>query len=481
MRTHCALGWALLLATVGMGCGGGGSAPVAQGGDVVVGSMRLTGQVNQPQTFTGDATVYAVTGNITRATLADATPTVDETEIVFQKIGPTAVEVDACSPDGSNVRKICDFAQSVGNIQVNPDGTYVYFNTANGSVFRAPYAGGTPVLLESGVNDYDICPSGTKVIYNKIVDDGWWTASATFSGDELISTDTSLNLGGAISDSSAVLYDTASDTIFQLALQTGSTPALAKTVGAELVRVRASDKPQEFAYLRQNGANDELHIVTTGFANDNGGGWTDKQAGTKATTTFEFFQCLSPDRSHALFANTSTAELTTYFVNLAGATVIRQEVGDIACTWGPMISSRQFVGTSLWPSSAAVLIAEAGSSVPTVILADATTKASMAVEKVSQNGDSNVVLKLTCDQLTKLHYTVGNNYNLRAVVNSGSGLKGAFVSFDASTGKVSTILTFKKPVRTKRSGGALTLEGDGIVDVINVNPKLERTLRTNRS
>lgn len=53
-------------------------------------------------------------------------------------------------------------------------------------------------------------------------------------------------------------------------------------------------------------------------------------------------------------------------------------------------------------------------------------------------------------------------------MTSGTGLKGAYVSFDAATGKASTIVTFQRPVQERRVGGFVTIDAADATQVIDL-------------
>lgn len=442
------------------GCGGGGPVSISQPtGEITAGTMRLTGILNSPQVFTGSATVYALSGTITKAIMHDATPTAEETEVVFQRAGVTGWEMMACSPDGTGIRKICDLAEQSALFQVNAAATYVYFLIANGNAYRVPFGGGSPALLKSGVGSFDLTPSGNKIVYYKLSGPGWWTANADFSGELLITSDpTPLDLGGAINENLAVLYSQANDNMYALDLTPGSSIVL-KLTKAELNDVHCYENGDGFGYHYSSGAWHYLITVNTGPTSNTT--WTEHFEAAYAGN-LGFISGFSPDHRMVMFGQPTVNKSTVFPLDLTSETIISQDIGSQASGWGPYITTRTFVGTATWPGAAAVILCEAGSSAPSVVLADATTRSSMGITRVSQPGDSNVVLKLTCDALTKLHYTVGNNYNLRAVVSGNTGLKGAFVSLNAANGQVSTVLTFTATPTTRRVNGHIVVEGPGI-------------------
>lgn len=453
------------------GCGGGGTPVPDPGGEVTAGSMRLTGTMSAPQVFTGSATVYALTGTITKAILNDATPTTEETEIFFQRPGLSTIELMACSPDGSSLRKVCDIPFDSGLIRVSRSANYVYFTSGNSHVYRAPFGGGTPVSLKSGVGNFCLTPSGNKVVYSKLAVSGWWTANADFSGEQLITSDaTPLGLGGALNENLAVLFSTVNDTIYALDLTPGTSIVPKLTPGADLLDVYAFEDGDGFGYLWQSGATGYFRTVDVGATSTYS--WIEHFEGTSGTA-LGTLRGYSPDHQRLLIGDATDTKLSTYLRNLNGEVVIQRDVGSFVAAWGPYVTSRAFVGTATWPGAAAVMLCEAGSSTPSVVLADCTTRTSMQVTRVSQPGDSNVVLKLTCDALTKLHYTVGNNYNLRAVVSGNTGLKGAFVSFNAANGQVSTVLTFNAPPSLRRERGHVVVEGPGIVQAVGPRGPIE--------
>lgn len=83
----------------------------------------------------------------------------------------------------------------------------------------------------------------------------------------------------------------------------------------------------------------------------------------------------------------------------------------------------------------------------------------MTATEVSGPSAANVVFRLDCDQLSRLYYTDDNSFRYRTVVGAAGSLKGAFVSFDASTGSVDSIVTFTKRPQAKWQAGRLMLTG----------------------
>jgi len=458
-----------------VGCGGGGGQPLTVGGtgEVVAGSMKLSGQINQPQVFTGGATVYALTGAIAKATYFDATPTVAETEIVFPRGGQTGYELMACSPDGSGVRKVCDLPGVVADVEVHPSGSYVYFLSSN-TLYRVAFAGGgAPATLSNDVSQFDITPSGNKIVYRKSIHDGWWVANSTMGSPFRLTTDTTVpNLTGTVSDVTALLNNQSSDAIYEQSLIGSSNPVLRLSVGPDLGFSACPDTGDEALYLQLSGGLFTVKsILTTGST----ASWIFKTEGS-GQALLQILRGTSPDHQTLLFGDGPTGVVYTTPRDGSAKTIIQQDNGAAYPAWSPYLTSRMFVGTASWPAAAAFLFSEAGTQVPTVVLADATTRASMAVQKISEQGDSNVVLKLTCDQLTKLYYTTGANFVQKAVVLSGTGLKGAYVSFDAATGKASTIVTFQRPVRESRVGGRVFIDADDAAKVFFLDrvPKAPR-------
>lgn len=453
------------------GCGGGGNLEAGgpggggTGGEVVAGSMKLSGQINQPQVFTGGATVYALTGTIAKAIYNDTTPTIAETEIVFPRGGQTGYELMACSPDGTGIRKICDLSGPVTDVEVHPSGSYVYFTAAN-SLYRVSFAGGgSPVLLDSDVGQFDITPSGNKIVYRKVIHDGWWIANSTMGSPFRVSTDTTVpNLTGAVSDVTAILNNQSSDNMYEQSLLGTSNPVLRLSVGADLGFSACPDSGDEALYVHFTGGQYTVKSILTSGSSAQ---WIYKTEGP-GQSILQILRGTSPDHQTLLFGDIPTGVVYTTPRDGSSKTIIQQDNAASFPAWSPYLTSRTFVSTVAWPAAAAFIFSEAGTAVPTVVLADATTRASMVVTKISEQGDSNVVLKLTCDQLTKLNYTTGANFVQKAVVTSGTGLKGAYVSFDASTGKASTIVTFQRPVKEKRIGGRTYVEATDGVQVVEL-------------
>ncbi|MEQ1824171.1 MAG: hypothetical protein ABL949_16815, partial [Fimbriimonadaceae bacterium] len=132
--------------------------------------------------------------------------------------------------------------------------------------------------------------------------------------------------------------------------------------------------------------------------------------------------------------------------------------------WSPFVTSRQFVPANVYTTGAAALLfSEFGKRMPALVLADCTTRASMVVTKAVSDNLSNVVYRLDCDDLSKLHYTKANSYAFNSVVTAAAGLKGCFVSFDAQSGEVTSVLTFTRSPSTRRVAGGFQVAGEGMV------------------
>lgn len=102
----------------------------------------------------------------------------------------------------------------------------------------------------------------------------------------------------------------------------------------------------------------------------------------------------------------------------------------------------------------------------------------MTLNRVDIGSGTDIVYQLSCDALTKLHYTDTNNYVLKAIVSGTSTLTGAMVTLSGTTGRVLSIITLtKKPVILRNRSGT-ELASDCIGEVYRADQGMEPTRPT---
>ncbi len=465
MRTGRLVGGALALVLI-TGCGGsGGTTPDLEGGGgaIQAGSFRFEGQAHGPQILSAGnngVSVYALNGNITKATLVDANPTVAETEIVYCQDSVDGRNLKACSPDGTGTRTICPVPAGPDCIRVHPSGAYAYFSS-NSELYRVPMAGGTAVNILHDAASFAISPDGTKLLVRRASSSQLVYANADGTGVVVIGTPaSSYVVDGFATNSVGIIH---SLTVFAY---------VPLTAGGSVNQQLIQGNNQVFRWVTEirNG-----YAYTSSYVpNNNNYGYTEvlcRPTGvidtiTQGTTTGDYLPCsLSPDGTELVGVATDDPYTMGRFPrNHSSFTPIVSDTQTLRPTWGPFIANRLLAGanTNFTTGLAALIFSEAFSTVPSVVLADCTTRGSMTITPLTQQGTSNVIYRLDCDQLTKLYYTRTANYAPIVAVNGASGLKGALVSFDASTGKVSTVVTFSKRPEVRKTPAGFIATGEGL-------------------
>lgn len=420
-----------------------------------------------PMSFTSGigANVYALTGSITKATMTDANPTVEETEVFSSRDSNLGFQVVAMSPDGSNVRVL---ASNYVALYLAVSTTYVYaLNQSTSAIDRIPYGGGSPVTMKANVTSFALSPDGTKILYKNFSNELRF-CNADGSGDTLLTVGTADHrILGFMSGTKGLLADNPGN-VYSIVLSAGSSPNLVtQYAGLSVAGIDANSRRAVWC----DGTTLHSSILTTS------GSFSDLfSTGAPLARGLG----VAPDgKSFVLAHGAAIDTLEVWAQNLSGATTIGEDFYYHAAAWGPYMTTRQVLPSGTFATAgAAILFSETGTTIPAVVLADATTRTTMAATRVSIDGAVNTTYRLDCDQLTKLFYSKGANYALTQVVNSISGLKGAFVSFDATTGLLSSVVTFAKRPTLSRRAGQLVLEGEGLSAIDVRSPKRAALMTT---
>ncbi len=448
------------------GCGGGSGLPLTNSGTTVTaGSFVIGGQAKEPQLATAGSsgiTIYAISGNLTIATLRDQSPTLAETEIIHMRTAPSGYGMYACAQDGSDPRLIVTASSLPGSIKVHPTGVYVYYTLGN-NLYRVSLAGGNPSPVLTNVASFGFTPSGNKLIVRRTGNNDIATANPDGSGAVTLGTYAE-NLIVANGMSETVGLFSGGGNLYRMNLTVAATPAVILAVGPNPLIV--SYLPgHRFAFVSTaNGANYDYSRVTA----------TDATPASSLDNVLSNLVApvgIAPDDSQLCFCDGNGA------LRLYGSTVTAiAQVADLLphsspSAWTPFVPARNFVGiNTLFPTGAAALLfSENEFKVPTVVTADCTTRASMTTTRVSQDNTTNVVFQLDCDQLTNLTYTKSNGFIPVQIVAAASGLKGALISFSANTGKVTTVVTFTKRPTLRQTPNGYEASGEGLRDVIRTD------------
>lgn len=458
------------------GCGGGGAlVESGPGPDQQVGPMSVQGDARAlaPTQTAGGSTLYAVSGSINKVNFVDANPIVAETELVFAAAKGAGFSIMACSPDGGGLRVILDNVGIIARLEVI--GEWVYYVDPNSNLRRVKLSGGASQLVRTGVTRFASNLAGTKIY-------GYQIPSANWAGGRFISFNpdgTSVThmfaapfvmgstdfFPGLTSDGSLVLVDNqhTSFTSYRVYSPAGSLRqgGLDHTNMIEGVGMESGT---DFVYHKTSGYTERLSASGTAQWN------RELVTGVR----YDYDVAIAPGGTKIAFANGVTD-------NLSGILVDTLPVGDLkrvfhsdalVVSWGPFVKSRTFVGSGApFASAGAFIFSERGPVLPAVVWADATTRGSIVLTKVSPDGAQNVVYRLDCDDLTKLSYTKSLNYDPVHVVTAGSGLKGAFLSFNGESGVVESISTFTRSPSIAVEGA--TLKVSGVDAVYSAGGKVE--------
>lgn len=462
MRLTAALSIVLLFGV--SGCGGGGTVTSDPAPNQQVGPMSVqgAGTVLVPTTTSSGATLYAMTGSITGLQMTDTNPTIPETEVFFVAARGTGYSLMACSPDGSGLRVLTTTLQNIRKMQVF--GGYVYYieadpNTLTYTLKRIKTSGGAVSTIKSNVGMFSSNLNETK-IYAHQLPTGTWPNGRMISFNPDGSSTTHMfptnfsNEGptffpGLMADGSLVLVEVKlpSQTLFRSFSPSGvmrwdfnfldPTEAVGMENGADDVYFRSAGN----AYRVAAAGNNEFGLQSLGFPNRG-----------------DISIAISPGGTHLAFANPGGGVWIHPPGDTSGQRIYRQKGSAVA--WGQYVTLRDFLSGVGFSSAGAFIFSERGSVLPSVVWADATTRNSITLTKISADGSQNVVYRLNCDQLTRMAYSNSLNYfpvNIQGATETG--VKGAFISFNSETGKVESITTFKGTVNAVQRVGSVQVTG----------------------
>lgn len=465
----CVLG---ALSAVGCG-GGGGVAAVDPAPEVGAGSIRLQGAVREPvlANVTGGLSVYGFTGAITKAYWSDANPSVAESELVFSMQSIRGDELWACEPDGANPRLLASLAQTVWQIVVSHDGVYCYF-LEGANLKRVPMAGGAVTTVLNDVGNFCLTPSSTRAVVYRSAADTLSVVNVNGTGlsDRITGAGQQTRVVGCPSENAVLFIQDGFGTnpkVYSANLTGAYSGRLEFLFTNHNIETITLDPSRDNLYLRYY--SQALMKTYWAVAPLTKIGSTVHNLREDLTADYARKLTFSPDGNSMVGARVGFEASTTlaiYDKNYNVISTLRQLPNtNSESAWAPSPTFRTLVGSGNYAAgAAAVLFSELNSRTPSVVLADATTRASMTLQRVSADGDANVVFQLSCDNLTKLHYTKSNSFTQISVVGSLMGLKGAFVSFNGETGRVNNIVTYTKKPTVSRQAGRVLLEGGEMVD-----------------
>lgn len=446
------------------GCGGdgvsvdAGPGPVQQVGPV---SVQGTARPLAPTVVPGGAALYGVTGNITNVSFNDTNPTVDETEVVFAAARGTKYAIMACSPDGGGLRMILDDVGIIPRMEVI--GEYVYYVDTNGDLRRVKLSGGASQSVRPQVTRFASNLAGTKIFGYQIPSANWPNGRfISFNPDGtsvthmfaapfvMLSSD---YFPGLLSDGSLVLVDNQNTSYTSFRVYS---PAGSQRQGgldhSNMIEGVSMENGTDFVYMKSSGYTEKL--LASGISS-----WAKELVGG---VRYDDDMAIAPGASRIAFANGATDNLRGILIDTLPPTTIKRIFPSkaLVVSWGPLVASRTFVGSGAPSASAgAFLFSDLGSVLPAVVWADATTRSSIQLTKVSADGAQNTVYRLDCDDLSKLSYSNSLNYSPVNVVTTTSGIIGVLIALNNYTGKVESLTTFKGTVNATLENGTLKVAG----------------------
>lgn len=451
----------IALAIVGCG-GGGGAAPGDGGGNQVTnaGPLRVEGRVNTPQSAViGGLTTHVINGDISAATLNDLNPTPAETEVFFSSKGNNGFEISATNADGDGpVRSVLsDMPQPAFQLVPDPLGRYLYF-VRNNNLQRVDVRDGTSNTLVSAVATYAINGSGTKFLYRKAGTPEMWTANANGSGQTFLRNETtSTEIFGGTGD----VFTLRSLQLFKtLDISTNVGSGFNDFAGFPIFWTVFSPSERAIYVYGKDTSISKFRLF---------------RAESPNTATFhDFFEVIRNDTDSLLRVAAagdpqSFVGLTDMRDHLRKVDVHGQVVhewpfdSDLrAVAWAPNRTTCPLLGpgTPYSTGGAALIASELGVRTPSVLMADAVTRNSLTVTSLNDGPNGNPLYRIDCDNLKTLAYGNANGYAWKTVVGSATGLKGAIVSFDATTGAVANLITFSKRPIVTRQGQGWRVEGE---------------------
>lgn len=450
---------------------------VAPEPEVVSGSMRLQGQVRSPVIATNGSglSVFGFAGTISKAYWTDTNPTRAETEIVFAM--STIVngrQIVACEPDGSNLRVVASLTAEPSEIRVSPDGAWVYF-AENSTLKRVPISGGNVTTMMADVYFFALSPSGAKILAYRPTADDVVYANVNGTGVDVRVPSSETNLTrviGCVNESYGFISQSpqALNQLYERVSLVGNVESV-PWVTLSPIELYSSDlaPARDRIFSRFKNLNDAKVYAYETYLGPSGPHSTSIRDDLADVDRIRSMAS-SPDGQAFVAIQDHTDPTETRIVTLDRDhnildTVFRGTFSLSTPAWAPSPTFRTFVGAGNYAAGAAALLfSDLNSRTPSVVLADANPRSSMNLTRVSGDNDGTIIYEMTCDALTKLHYTKSNSFAQVGVIGSLTGLKGAIVAFNSTTGRVSNVITFTKKPSISRSGKKWVFEGDGIAE-----------------
>lgn len=460
----------LALAVVGCG-GGGGSTPIGSNGGnqtVLAGSVRVEGQslLGPESAVVGGVTTHVMSGNISTATLNDVNPTLGETEIFYTT---DSQDILAMNGDGQGpVRTVINnMPTTAANLVPDPNGRYLYY-IRSGNLQRADVRDGSVTPLVPGVTSFFVNGTGTKFLYLKNGTDELWTANINGSGQAFLRTvSTTVVPIGSANENIFLLRDGSAFRFIDISNGTMDAPGSFTDISIFWVSYSMSEKAA-YIYGRFNAGSQNFVIFRTEM--QSAPGLRVKKVYDSPTALSVFLGAAGPDQ-HFAGALLDGSRLKLFDIFGQQSFLGQFEATILGITWAPNRLSCPLIGpgTPFTTGMGALILSELGPRTPSVVMADAVTRSSITVTSLNDGPNGNPLYRIDCDNLKTLCFANGSGYVWKTVVSTATGLKGAVVSFDASTGLVSNMLTFTKRPTITRQGKGWKVEGEDLRDALTTS------------
>jgi hypothetical protein len=448
-----------------LGCGGGPSSPQPVAGDGSFGAISFEGRLTSTPLVTeaSEATVTSMTGDFTSVRVRYPSPAASNALVFFSIDGRNLLTMDG---DGQR-------PQSVGAFPGSGRSTTGDYNPANNRLYLANgkwmdvYTGATGSYTPAtDCSSVSVSPFGSRIAYTlySAGANSLYTANADGTNVHLVRDLTS----GAYEWTTEDKLLLPEGGYLRLYSYLGGT-ALVQTLNDNIILSisRSPDGSSCGFILVPNG---ETAPVIRVYSLDEygwpsyGAGATYKQLNASAEPVAVQF---TPD-SREVLALAADASVTRYdalgnsiplYTTLGHAYVPRF----LSVT--PFAIERKLVGaTAASPGGAAgILLSQVRDKVTACVVADVDTRSSFTLTLQSAGSLSNVVYQLEGDNVNKLKFSTNALHKMVSAMPNSGTCNGAIVTFNASTGFVSSVLPYTETrgaVKVRAVGNGVVVTGE---------------------
>lgn len=455
------------------GCGGGNSGGLnALPGDLHdnmqtfnMGGLitRIAGTAQTPVTAGGSGTVVTgvAGGLVSSIVYARSNPTLAETRLAFQSQREGNYDIYTMDALGSDSNGLVRLTNSLFDDEIpawSPDGTKIAFSSKRdgNSEIYVMNADGTGVtrLTNNVATDYlpSWSPDGTKIAFTSYRDGDAEIFVMNADGSGLVqrTSNTFKDDGASWSpDGTKIAFQSDRDGDFEIYTMNPDGSGVTQLTFNTAVESDASWSPDstKIAFASKRDGNYEIYVMN---AADGAG-----QTRLTNNTVEDSGPCWSPDGTTIAFTSLSDGNYNIWTMNPNGSNLTRKTTHsaiDIWPRWSPLLGKRELIGANgqLGTSAAGFLYGQNGDAITSVVVFDtldvARVNTRVSLQTSNGPGNSNYVFNVTSsDKLTRLAYTAGNYGGPKVIVGSGgitSPPTGAIVSFNSTTGQVSSVLPY---------------------------------------